>query len=368
MTIENEQYFLPHDRLQDLISTLQQSKYRCVGPQVRDGAIVYDDFTCVDQLPWGLTDRQEAGKYRLEETSEQKAFGWVNGPQAVKPLLFVPQDTLWKVERDAEGKLEFKSADAQAEPVAVFGIRPCDLAAVEIQDKVFIDDEYVDPRYKTRRENLFTIVMNCTKSSPNCFCISAGGSTKATKGFDLAMTEIDGGFVIEAGSESGKTILAALNLQPAEAGKAKIADDLVDQAAKSQTKKLPEGDLNKQLFENLDHPRYQEVAKRCLSCTSCTQVCPTCFCHSEGDKPTLDGSSSEHIRQWDSCFTEGHSYIVGTVLRKDTPSRYRQWVTHKLGSWHDQYGTSGCVGCGRCITWCPAGIDMTEEVNEICKK
>jgi len=366
--MNNEQYFLPHDRLQDLISTLQQSKYRCIGPQVRDGAIVYDVLRSVDQLPWGITDKQEPGKYRLEETSDKKAFGWVNGPQAVKPLLFVPQETLWKVERDAEGKLEFKSTEAEAEPVAVFGIRPCDLAAMEIQDKVFIHDEYVDPRYKTRRENLFTIVMNCTKSSANCFCVSAGGSTKAEKGFDLAMTEIKGGFVIEAGSDNGNAILALLKLEPAKPETISQANELVEKAADAQTKKLPAGDLNKKLFENLNHPQYEDVAKRCLSCTSCTQVCPTCFCHSEGDKAVLDGSSSEHIRQWDSCFTEGHSYIVGTVIRKDTASRYRQWITHKLGSWHDQFGTSGCVGCGRCITWCPAGIDITEEVNKICKK
>ena len=133
----------------------------------------------------------------------------------------------------------------------------------------------------------------------------------------------------------------------------------MQEAAQQQTRSLPSHNLRDALFANLEHPRWEDVAERCLSCGNCTSVCPTCFCHSETDETALDGDHSLHARQWDSCFTQGHSYIHGMTIRADTRTRYRQWLTHKLGSWHDQYGRSGCVGCGRCIAWCPVGIDIT---------
>ena len=142
--------------------------------------------------------------------------------------------------------------------------------------------------------------------------------------------------------------------------------ELPDACARQQTRTLPGRDLEQTLFARLEHPRWDAVASRCLSCTNCTSVCPTCFCYSEREAPALSGEASEHVREWDSCFTEGHSYIHGLVVRPGTRERYRQWLTHKLGGWHAQYGRSGCVGCGRCIAWCPAGIDITEETHALC--
>ncbi|MBF0393567.1 MAG: 4Fe-4S dicluster domain-containing protein, partial [Alphaproteobacteria bacterium] len=116
---------------------------------------------------------------------------------------------------------------------------------------------------------------------------------------------------------------------------------------------------------NREHPRWDEVAKRCLTCGNCTMVCPTCFCTTVDDVTDLGGTRTERVRSWDSCFTLDFSYIHGGSVRNEGSSRYRQWITHKLSSWHDQFGSSGCVGCGRCITWCPVGIDITEEVGAI---
>ncbi|MBU0456367.1 MAG: 4Fe-4S dicluster domain-containing protein [Pseudomonadota bacterium] len=367
--METKKLFLVHNQLSKLLSSLNQSGYQCIGPQVKDGVIVYDVLNDVRQLPWGVRDLQAPGKYRLDKTANpENAFGWANGAQAIKPLTFKSEETLWKVTRDENGQLAFKSIDPEAKPVAIIGARPCDLAAMLIMDKVFIEGAYKDVRYQARREKLFTVVVNCTAPSANCFCVGANGDVRAKDHFDLAMTELEDGFVVEVGSDAGQSIIEKLSLQPAAIEQIQTADQRLEAAAQSQTKKLPKGDLKEKLFNNLDSEKWNEIAKRCLSCTNCTQVCPTCFCHSEGDVPALDGASSEHKRLWDSCFTEGHSRLHSEVVRDDTAKRYRQWLIHKLGTWADQFGTSGCVGCGRCITWCPVGIDITEEAAALCSE
>jgi Fe-S-cluster-containing hydrogenase component 2 len=131
------------------------------------------------------------------------------------------------------------------------------------------------------------------------------------------------------------------------------------------TKHLDTVDIKDLLYRNLEHPRWDEVAARCLSCANCTMVCPTCFCTTVEDTSDLAGRETTHQRRWDSCFTTDFSYISGGSIRQSGKARYRQWMTHKLASWIDQFGTSGCVGCGRCITWCPVSIDITEEASVI---
>lgn len=361
-------YFLPHHRLQEFIDALYHAGFLCIGPQVRDGAIVYEPLKHAEQLPWGFRDYQSAGQYKLEKTDEKKAFSFANGAQAIKPLLFKAKETVWKVMRNAEGKLEFKPHQPKEQPLAILGARSCDLAAMGIQDKVFLHGKYVDPRYKERRENLFIVAINCSYSSQNCFCVSAGTGPLVKHPYDILMTEIEGGLVVKTGSIRGEEIIAGLHLDCSQTHQDKQAAQNVENAAIMQTKRIPLDNgygLRDLLFSNLDHPRWNEVADRCLSCGNCTQVCPTCFCHSETEAPALDGSCSEHQREWDSCFTAGHSYLNGKVIRDDTRKRYRQWLTHKVGSWFDQFDVSGCVGCGRCVSWCPVGIDLTEELAVI---
>lgn len=367
--MRTDSFFLPHQRLQNLILALQQAGYICMGPQVRDGAIIYDVLENAEHLPWGIRDHQAPGEYRLEKISEREAFSFANGPQAIKPILFKPRETVWKVIRNAEGKLEFQPENPQEQPIAIIGARSCDLVAMAIQDKVFLEKEHVDNRYRDRRENLFIVAVNCTYSSNNCFCVSAGTGPCIKNPYDILMTELPNGFVVKTGSEKGDKIVAQLTITKSQQEQNQLAEERVEKAAAMQTKRIPLDNtrgLRDLLFSNLDHPRWEEVAERCLSCGNCTSVCPTCFCHSEVEVPSLDGSQSEHQREWDSCFTAGHSYVNGLgVIRDDTRKRYRQWLTHKVGSWFDQFDTSGCVGCGRCVTWCPVGIDITEELAAI---
>lgn len=357
--------FLPRDRLQALLDRLHGDGYRCIGPQVRDAAIVYDTVTAAKQFPQGIRDNQERGRYALTDTHDSLLFAWANGPQALKPLTFAPREILWKAERDEQGVLEFKEIHVAAEPLAIIGVRACDLAALRIQDKVFVEGQHHDPYFQRRRESLLLIAVNCSHPAPTCFCASTGDGPHATHSFDLALTEFHEGFTVQIGTGKGRELVTRLQLVCASEPQREAASRQHSQAAHAQQRKMPGVAARRSIMDKLEHPRWDDVAARCLSCGNCTMVCPTCFCHAEEDEPELAGTNTQHVRQWDSCFTQKHSYIHGFVVRADTRARYRQWLTHKMATWHDQFGTSGCVGCGRCITWCPTGIDITEEVTAL---
>jgi sulfhydrogenase subunit beta (sulfur reductase) len=269
---------------------------------------------------------------------------------------------LWRVAKGAEGQLDFAAEIPEMQPLAVVGVRACDLAALRLQDAHFLRGVHQDVHYAARRAGLFLVAVNCTHPAATCFCAATGDGPEAEFGCDLILDELESGFVVQSASERGAAIVDGLDLPPITDDHRATVVRQREQARTAQSRSLPAHDLRPLLDNALDHPRWAEVAARCLSCGNCTSVCPTCFCHSEYDQPAIDGSGSRHYREWDSCFTQGHSYIHGITIRADTRLRYRQWLTHKLGSWHDQYGRSGCVGCGRCLSWCPVGIDITEEI------
>lgn len=357
--------FLPRKESGKLLSALLVGGYHCVAPKLRDGAIVYEPLLPEDRLPTGISVHQAPGSYRVEITDSPRNFDWANGPQAIKPFIFKSRETLWSASRNNDGKITFTESITKPQPLAIIGVRSCDLAALTLQDKHFLDADCVDQHYQARRESLFLVAVNCTHPSETCFCASTGDGPTAQEGFDLLLDELDNGFVIRAGSEAGQKILKTIPVEQVTSEQEETITLQNQRASACQTRQLPSGSLEQALFRNLDHPRWQTVAERCLACGNCTSVCPTCFCYSEQDTGTLDLTRSEHTREWDSCFTQGHSHIHGLTIRADTRLRYRQWLTHKLGSWHSQYGRSGCVGCGRCISWCPVGIDITEEVTAI---
>jgi len=358
--------FISHENLATLIVVLQQAGYRCVGPQVRDGAIIYDTVSTLEQFPRGYQDRQAPGQYHLEYNDSGRLFSWANGPQALKPLLFTPREALWHSERRADGSLAFNAADTSDEAIAVIGVRACDLAALALQDAHFLGQDFPDPYYATRRERLFLVAVNCTHPADTCFCASTGDGPTVNGGCELILAELADGFLIAAANERGRKILTQLETVTATARQVASAETAVSAGIQAQSRQLPNANLQERLFANLDHSRWHDVAERCLACGNCTAVCPTCFCYSEHDEAALKGEISHHYREWDSCFSQGHSAIHGIVIRADTRSRYRQWLTHKLGGWQQQYGRSGCVGCGRCISWCPVGIDITEEAAAVC--
>ncbi|MGB0466224.1 MAG: 4Fe-4S dicluster domain-containing protein [Pontibacterium sp.] len=357
--------FLPRAQLQQLINLLKAQGYEVSGPQVKDGAILYQALTAIDQLPVGVQDEQAPGHYRLTQTGSERFFAWANGPQALKPFLFTPGEVIWQARRLADGRIEFIRPESPGRKQAVLGVRACDLAALRLQDQHFLQGDYVDTYYADRRKGLFLVSVNCSQPADTCFCASTGDGPSATAGYDINLTELDAGFVPEAGSDAGQALVDLLLLQPLSEQHRAAIKNQHDQAVQAQSRALPKIPLHNLLQANRNHPQWQDIAERCLACGNCTQVCPTCFCHSESDLTALDGGTTEHRREWDSCFTAGHAYLAGFQVRPDIKSRYRQWMTHKLDTWHDQYGRSGCVGCGRCTTWCPAAIDFVEEACKI---
>ena len=358
---------LSREEFPQLFEALIESGYEIVGPTVRDGAIVYDRLRSVDDLPIGWTDRQEAGRYRLEPRGDRALFGYNVGPFTWKKFLFPARERLWTATRDGVS-FRVEPEPTEGPRLALLGMRACELAGLAVTDKVFTGGPVSDPGYRARRARILRIAVQCGQAGGTCFCVSMGTGPSVRGGTDLVLTELlEPGphrFLLQASGDAGADVLRRLR----GAGRAPGPDDLgqaeatVARAAGSMHRSLDPRGVPELLRETLEHPRWEIVAARCLSCTNCTMVCPTCFCSTHEEVPDLEGTKVERWRRWDSCFNLGFTDLHGAPVRKSGLSRYRQWLTHKLGTWHDQFGMSGCIGCGRCITWCPVGIDLTEEI------
>jgi len=356
--------------LDALVAALRSRGFRVVAPVVRDGHLEHAEITSAAALVPGWRDVQEPGRYRLErDPGDPAVFGHNVGPQSWKPEFFPPRLRLLRMARDGGGEwaVDESAADrVPAQPVALFGARACDVAAIAVQDRVLAEGAHPDAHYVARREGAFIVSVDCSRAGGTCFCVSAGTGPAAREGYDLALTEVTDGsdhfFVVRAGSDRGADVMTDVPHREATGEEIAAAERVVAHTAASMGRSMDFAAARTTLQQSLDSPHWDAVAQRCLSCSNCTMVCPTCFCSSVEDSSDLSGEMAERTRVWDSCFGLDHSYIHGGSVRATTRARYRQWITHKLDTWVEQFGTSGCVGCGRCITWCPVGIDITAEV------
>ena len=367
LKVKDEVVFAPED-FQQLLDILINNGYQTVGPTIRDGAIVLDEVKSISDLPVGWGDIQDAGIYRLEKNSAQNLFGYALGPHSWKKYLHPPEVQLWWANKCNNG-FELIKQKQNAFNYAFLGVRPCELNAVFITDKIFDTKEFFDPIYKSRRKKLFIVAVNCTRPGGTCFCASMNMGPKAKFGFDIALTEVQDPekyyLIAEVGSTKGIKILSKVNYRKAEKKELYAAREVLENAASQMGRSLDTSNLWSIFYENFEHPYWEKAAQLCLTCGNCTMVCPTCFCNTVEDSNSLSGDHAERRRKWDSCLTTNFSYIHGGAIRSSTKSRYRQWLTHKLSTCLDQFGTFGCVGCGRCITWCPVGIDITQVAKAI---
>lgn len=353
--------------LQRLVDEALSEGFNLLGPTPLNGAVTFGPIRQVSDLPVGFVDEQSPGNWRLTQSGTGSVFGVLHSSCSAKPFLFPPRSTLWRAKKMG-ATVQLMPVDAPAPKTALIGLRPCDIHAVLVQDKVLAESPIPDPDYQRRREATLLIVVNCTRANPTCFCKSMGGGTRCWEGHDIAITELadqPSRFLYEAGSDKGRDLLKKCRFDLAHEGDVREAERRMKAAEAMMEKGIDVSDIKDLLYRNAEHPVWQQVGERCFACTSCTQVCPTCFCHTPVDSSTLDTVESTRERVWDSCFGEDFSYIHGGSIRRSISSRYRQWMTHKLAAWQDQFDMLGCVGCGRCITWCPAGIDLRDEAEEI---
>ena len=279
--------------------------------------------------------------------------------------------TLLEMGRDPNQCVPASAGDA-AHPL-LFAVHPCDMHAISVLDKVLLGD-YRDPHYEKMRRDTVTIVLNCGRACEKGFCASMGTGPflKLREGYDVELTRLhpDGGdtiYLVECGSQRGRGLVER-GRRMRKADKEALAEKVgrEAEAGRSFVKRLDTDGLVDLLAGNLDHAVYRRTAEqKCLGCANCTMVCPTCFCYNIGDETSFDLKRSVRKRQWDSCQTLNFAKVHGGNFRSSREARLRQFVTHKLCTWVEQYGCFGCVGCGRCMTWCPTGIDLAEMAGEI---
>jgi sulfhydrogenase subunit beta (sulfur reductase) len=356
--------FIDRRGFERILGELRARGYELIGPTVRDGAIVMDQIDGGGDLPEGIREEQAPGRYRLVKQDDHLLFAWAHGPDSAKRFLFPAREDLVTVER-ANGSMQARPAPEDERRYTFIGLRSCDLHAIAVQDRVFLDGPAPDRRYAKRRSEAFFVGVNCSTPGSTCFCVSMKTGPSCTVGFDIALTELDDGFVASSCTDNGKELLDVVGAREATADEEAEAGRIERGAVEAMGRALRTDDMPELLYRNRQHPRWIDVADRCLACGNCTSACPTCFCHDVVDTSDITGTTATRTREWASCFSVEFSHTAGGDVRTGREARYRQWLTHKFASWIDQFGTSGCVGCGRCITWCPVGIDVTEEIDAI---
>lgn len=348
---------IPKEEIFKLLELLFEEGYDVVAPVLRDGVICLEEISSPEEIARWVQEEQKKGSYRVIEG--ELFFGYVHGYDSVKRFLHPPRMSLMRITPDLRQEFLLKK-----KRYAFIALRGCDLKAVEILDDVFLGG-LKDPYYASLREEAFIVALNCPKPSSTCFCTSMGTGPEVRGGYDVLLSEIGRGFLIRAGSERGEEIVS--RLEGREAGEEELREErkVIERAESIIRRRVRTEGLPEKLLERIGSPLWDEIGKRCLACGSCAMVCPTCFCYEVLDEVSLDGAESLRERRWDVCFRESFSAIHGVPLRGSISSRYRQWLMHKFSYWVGQFGKFGCVGCGRCVTWCPVGIDITEEVRRI---
>ncbi len=336
-----------------------------VGPSLSEGVVRLRELKGAGDLASGVVDIQGPGSYALGGKSAF-LFASVNGPDSPKGYLHPAEVELSKIVNKGSG-IELVSAFHLDRKYAFFGIRPCDLRGVGVMDRTMLVPGFEDSVYSTLRKDSILIVVNCTRAGENCFCASMGTGPAATSGYDVAITELPEKLLLDI-PEKNMGLFQGIELIAATEEELREGEEMVRHAGEQMGRRISQKDPARQMYAALDSSAWGKAAERCLACGNCTMVCPTCFCNTIIDRTDLRDGSVSRVRIWDSCLSKDFVYSAGGNPRQQRTARYRQFVMHKFAYWPDEFGTYGCVGCGRCITWCPVGIDITDTVNTVLKE
>ena len=347
-----------------------RASHRVIGPKIEGGVIVLAEID-VHDIPTGFEDHQAAGNYSLIRSDRPEIFSFSVGPDSFKRFLHPPVSEMFTFRR-SRTSITITPPGREEKPLAFIGIRACDLSAMKLYDRIFLEGPVKDNTYASLRSNAFIIAVNCCRPGDNCFCSSMGTGPEVKDGYDIVLTELRDSFLVESGTVRGQDLLARLALEEATGIDVDEKAERTGACIRAMKKSIRAEELPRLIYRNLDHPRWADIAKRDLECGNCTQVCPTCFCNATYDLVRLSqvsfkppGLSGVRVRKWDSCFSRNFGRVHGGNFRPSRRARYRQWMSHKLAYTIEQFGLPGCVGCGRCITWCPAGIDITMELEAL---
>ena len=335
-----------------------------VGPSLSGEVVRLVELKGQADLAAGAVDVQAPGRYALGKEASL-VFASVNGPDSPKRYLHPAEVVLSRLVDGGDG-IQPISGFRPNGKYAFFGIRPCDLSAVGVMDRTLLVPGFEDRVYSALRGGAIFIVVNCTRAGENCFCTSMGTGPGAESGYDVAITELPEVLLVDV-PERNLAIFQGIELKPASEAELRAGGEMVQRAKEQMGRKIVRQDLSKRMYASMDSPAWGKVAERCLACGNCTMVCPTCFCNTVVDSTDLRDGSVSRVRVWDSCLSKDFVYSAGGNPRLQRMSRYRQFVMHKFAYWPDEFGTYGCVGCGRCVTWCPVGIDITETVDVVLR-